>query len=260
MKRKSILFAGAVALCTGILAEAQTLCSTATLRGSYGVQITGTRPAPSILSGIQATPGTTEQVVGVAVQIFDGAGAFTQTDNVKGSLSGITLDRPSTGTYSVNPDCTGTYTVHNAGSPPIVNRIQIVDNGQSFLTAVVSPQPVMVTAVGRKMSYLAGCPLDTAPVLSAVTDISSAPTISGKGTIAVWGQGFTPSGGNALVFQRSGYQDVVLNETSGAYFWDYASGQINAALGSLLAPGTWTLTVHSACSASPSNSIPVTVD
>jgi len=141
-----------------------------------------------------------------------------------------------------------------------VNRLVIVDNGQSFLTAVVSTQPVMVTATGRKMSYLSGCPLDTAPSLSAVSDLNNGTTLSSKGTIVVWGQGFTPSGGNVLVFQRPGYQDVVYSETSGTYFWDYAGGQINAALGGLLAPGSWTLTVHSACSAAPSNGLQVTVN
>jgi hypothetical protein len=252
---KMIVFAMSAAA----VMEGQTVCSNATLRGYYGVQITGTRPAPSILSGLSGTPGTTEQVVGVAIQIFDGAGGFTQTDNVKGSLSGITLDRAGSGTYSVNADCTATYTVLNVGNPPIVNRLVIVDNGQGFLTAVVSPQAVLVTAVGKKMTYLVNCPSTTAPVLTAATDTSGSSNVSGSGTIEVWGQGFTPSGGNSLVFQRSGYPDVVMSESSGGYFWDYSAGQVNASLGGLLAAGTWTLTVHSACSGSPSNALSVTI-
>jgi hypothetical protein len=240
-------------------AQCQTICSNATLKGYYGVQITGTRPAPSILSGIQATPGTTEQVVGVVIQIFAGDGNFTQTDNVKGSLSGITPDRPGTGTYSVNPDCTGTFTVNNPGNPPIVNRFVIVDNGQEFLSAVVSPQPVFVTATGRKMSYLENCPATTTPVLTATTNTTGTVNISASGIIVVWGQGFTPSGGNSLVFQRPGYQDVVLSESGGGSFWDYSNIQINASLGGLLASGKWNLTVHSACSGSPSNSLSVAI-
>lgn len=240
-------------------APAQTLCSNATLKGNYGLQITGTRPAPSVLSGIQASPGTTEQVVGVVVQIFDGNGGFTQTDNVKGSLSGITPDRPGGGTYSVNPDCTGTFTVNNPGAPPIVNRFVISDNGQSILTAVVSPQAVLVTATGRKMAYLATCPVNNAPVLATVTDLDGTGNISASGTIVVWGQGFTPSGGNTLVFERTGSATVMLSESGSTYYWDYSTGQINAFLGNLLAKGTWNLTVHSACSAAPSNAIPITI-
>jgi hypothetical protein len=238
--------------------QAQTVCSNATLRGYYGLQITGTRPAPSILSGIQATPGTIEEVAGVVVQVFDGAGGFTQTDNVKGSLSGIKFDRAGAGDYSVNPDCSGTFTVNNPGSPPIVNRFVISDNGQAFTTVVVSPQAVMVTATGRKMTYLASCPANTAPVLTAATDPDGGSNISASGTIIVWGQGFTPSGGNTLVLQRPGVSDVVLSESNGNYFWDYSNGQINASLRGLT-PGTWTLSVHSACSASPSNTLSVTI-
>src|ERR1019366_4853304 len=148
--------------------QAQTVCSNATLRGYYGLQIAGTRPAPSILSGIQATPGTIEEVAGVVVQVFDGAGGFTQTDNVKGSLSGIKFDRAGAGDYSVNPDCSGTFTVNNPGSPPIVNRFVISDNGQAFTTVVVSPQAVMVTATGRKMT--AGALIRTVDVIRKKRD------------------------------------------------------------------------------------------
>ena len=151
--RKTIFSAVVFALAAVATAEGQIVCSNATLNGDYGVQISGTRPAPSILSGSQATPGTIEQAIGVVVQTFDGNGGFVQTDNVKGSLSGITPNRPGTGTYSVNPDCTGTYTVLITGNPPIVTQFVIVDNGQGFLSVVISPQPVSITAIGKKMHY-----------------------------------------------------------------------------------------------------------
>ena len=127
-------------------------CSNATLNGAYGVTISGLRPAPNVLFNFPALPGTIEQVIGVAIQIFDGAGNFTQTDNVKGSLSGITPDRAGSGTYTVNSHCTGSFTLNNAGAPfPIVTKIMIVDGGNEFRAAVVSPQAVMVTSNGRKM-------------------------------------------------------------------------------------------------------------
>jgi hypothetical protein len=118
--------------------------------------------------------------------------------------------------------------------------------GPQLIHGVVSPK--------------AGCLADAAPVLSAVTNNSYGATLSGNGTILVWGQGFAQSGGNTLVFQGSGTQDVVFSETDGLYFWDFLPGQINASLGGLLAPGSWTLTVHSACSTTPSNSLSVTVN
>jgi hypothetical protein len=111
---------------------------------------------------------------------------------------------------------------------------------------VVSPKP--------------GCVQDTAPVLAAVTDSNYGTTPSANGTIVVWGQGFSQSGGNTLLFQRSGYQDVEYSENDGLYYWDNAADQINASLGGLLASGTWTAIVHSACSATPSNSVSVTIE
>jgi hypothetical protein len=110
------------------------------------------------------------------------------------------------------------------------------------------------------VSPTSACAQNTAPVLTAVTNSSYGAALSGTGTISVWGQGFTQSGGNSLVFQKSGSQNVVFSETDGLYFWDFAIGQINASLGGQLAAGAWTLAVQSACSTTPSNSLSVTID
>lgn len=148
MNRITMLAIVPLVLCTSAL-HAQLsagACSNATLNGAYGVALSGTRPNPT-------NPSSMEQVIGTVIQIFDGFGNFTQTDNVKGSQSGITFDRPGLGTYSINVDCTGTYTINVAGSPfPIVNRFVIVDGGREFRAVVVSPQAVMVTANGRKVN------------------------------------------------------------------------------------------------------------
>ena len=126
-------------------------CTNKSLQGTFGLQISGTRPAPEVLPGFGILlPGSIESVIGVVTQVFDGNGNFTQVDNVKGSLSGIAFDRPGSGTYTVNPDCTGTFRI-TAGTPfPVVNRFVIVDGGKEFLSVVVSPQAVMVMARGRK--------------------------------------------------------------------------------------------------------------
>ena len=113
---------------------------------------------------------------------------------------------------------------------------------------------------GVVTSPTSSCSQATVPVLAAVTNSSYGTTLSGTGTILVWGQGFSPAGGNTLVFQRSGSQNVAFSETDGLYFWDFAAGQINASLGRLVASGSWTLTVQSPCSATPSNSLSVTIN
>jgi hypothetical protein len=106
-----------------------------------------------VLINVPGFPGMTESVAGIAIQTFDGNGGFTQTDNVKGSLSGITQNRPGGGTYSVNADCTGTYTVNIPGLPfPIVTRFVISDGGAAMTAVVVSPQPLMIAASGRRVN------------------------------------------------------------------------------------------------------------
>ena len=70
-------------------------CSEATVRGDYGIQIQGTRPAPG---------GLTESVIGIVLRNYDGHGGFTQVSNVKGSLTGTVPDAQGFGTYEVNAD------------------------------------------------------------------------------------------------------------------------------------------------------------
>ena len=53
-----------------------------------------------------ATRGGSDTFIGVGTRTFDGMGNFTQIDNVHGSVTGWTPDRPGSGTYQVNPDCT----------------------------------------------------------------------------------------------------------------------------------------------------------
>jgi archaellin len=73
-------------------------CSEATVRGDYGIQIQGTRPAPG---------GLIESVIGVVLRNYDGHGSFSQVSNVKGSITGTVPDSQGSGTYEVNADCTG---------------------------------------------------------------------------------------------------------------------------------------------------------
>jgi hypothetical protein len=132
-----------------------TTCSNATLEGVYGISISGTRPAPPPASGTpNYVPGTIEQVIGVDTRTFDGQGNFTQISNEKGSLSGIVVPNSAVhGTYSVNPDCSGTTTINIPGLPfPVVLDMVIVNQGREFRAIVASPQPVMVSSDGRKVN------------------------------------------------------------------------------------------------------------
>ena len=130
-------------------------CSNDTLKGVYGLSISGTRPAPPPPSGTpNYVPGTIEQLIGVGTRTFDGEGNFTQVTNEKGSLSGILFtNRALQGTYSVNPDCSGTLTLTVPGLPfPIVYDIVVASGGREFSSIVASPLPVMVSTSGRKVN------------------------------------------------------------------------------------------------------------
>jgi hypothetical protein len=130
------------------------VCSNETLEGVYGLSISGTRPAPPPPSGTpNYVPGTIEQVIGVGTRTFDGDGNFSQVSNEKGSLSGILFpNRALQGTYSVNPDCSGTTTLNIPGLHfSIVYDIVVVGHGREFQSIVASPQSVMVSTTGQKV-------------------------------------------------------------------------------------------------------------
>jgi hypothetical protein len=117
-------------------------CSEATLRGDYGIQIQGTRPAPG---------GLTESVIGVVLRNYDGHGNFSQVSNVKGSISGTVPDAQGFGTYEVNADCAGIVRFQAAPGVVIEERLVVVDNGREIRTAVMVPTAVMITGVHQRV-------------------------------------------------------------------------------------------------------------
>jgi hypothetical protein len=119
-------------------------CSEATIRGTYGAQMQGTNPVPPPIGG-------TQTVIGVVLRTYDGAGSFTQVDNVKGSVTGIVPDRPGSGTYRVNPDCTGITLFQPGPNVTLEERLVIVDHGDEIRSIVSSPQEVMVSTVQRRI-------------------------------------------------------------------------------------------------------------
>jgi hypothetical protein len=101
-------------------------CSNRTLSGNYGAQVTGT-----IL-------GADLPVRAVALSHYDGDGNFTQVDfAVVNGVPQSTDWRPGFGTYTVNPDCTGTAMLFpTPGAPPIPQHFVIVNNGKEILGVV----------------------------------------------------------------------------------------------------------------------------
>jgi hypothetical protein len=118
------------------------VCDDSMLQGTYGTQVVGQRPGAD---------GKPEQFVALALGEFDGHGSFTQVDNSHGP-SGTGFDRPGWGTYTVNPDCTGSVTVWNEGLPfPIQSRIIVFDKGAETRGIVMSPSVIVVTTTSRRV-------------------------------------------------------------------------------------------------------------
>jgi len=107
-------------------------CSNASLQGSFGYTSTGT-----LLASI---PGLPPPLAGpfaeVGRQTFDGKGNTdaTATLSANGNIQAVTI----AGTYTVNPDCTGTMTL-NVSPLGVISHLDfvIVDDGAG-LRAIVT--------------------------------------------------------------------------------------------------------------------------
>jgi hypothetical protein len=116
-------------------------CSNRTLNGSYGFTVKG-------LLGI---PGGGTQIRGIILQEYDGSGHLTQVEHVV--VDGAPPSEewtPGSGTYTMNPDCTGTatITIPSSGAPPLVVFFVVTKHGR--MVREVSNGNA-ITATGEKV-------------------------------------------------------------------------------------------------------------
>jgi hypothetical protein len=102
-------------------------CSNRTLSGEYGCSVQG------VLLNVPGLPPEAT-FVGVTTSTFDGKGNLTGTEHVV--VNGMSFNPgfdTNSGTYSVNPDCTGTALVNTPNSPVSLKLyFAIVDDGKEF--------------------------------------------------------------------------------------------------------------------------------
>ena len=108
-------------------------CSNATIKGTFVHMATGFETAPSAIAG---------PLTGVGTDTFDGHGGVTSTATL--SLNGNIVSLAATGTYNVNPDCTGTYTI-----PGTRLALVITDSGNEIQAICVDPG-VVLTHIFRR--------------------------------------------------------------------------------------------------------------
>lgn len=110
-------------------------CTNLSLKGTYAYTVAGLRPAAS-------SPGQLEQVFALGIRRFDGEGNFTQTQTEKGSLTAApVVDAQSSGTYTVNTDCTGTF----QGPGPVQARFVLMERGKEIRWVVTAPAVVAIS-------------------------------------------------------------------------------------------------------------------
>lgn len=109
-------------------------CSNATLIGTYSDQDTGT------IVGVGP-------FAGVNVDSFDGRGRLT----IKGvsSVNGSVSPGVSTGTYQVNPDCTGTYSVHDSYGDTF-DAFFVISDGGNDLRIVITDAGTVINCIAHK--------------------------------------------------------------------------------------------------------------
>jgi|SRR5690349_11657504 hypothetical protein len=119
-------------------------CSVATLHGSFGFTFTGTARTATGVS----------QRGGIGRYEIDGMGNLVGA--ITSNADGVVLRRPLVGTYTVDPDCTGSVAVDftDALDGHATFDMVIVDDGREFRTVSTPPpgavNPPTLTAVARK--------------------------------------------------------------------------------------------------------------
>jgi hypothetical protein len=106
------------------------VCSNSTIRGSYAFTIHGQVFLPD---------GSTLLIDGLAKTTFDGKGNLTQLDAIAVNGNVAPGWASNTGTYSVNPDCTGTFTVTNGNQPPVHLQMIVAQSGNTIRDMVIDP-------------------------------------------------------------------------------------------------------------------------
>jgi hypothetical protein len=101
-------------------------CSNQTLSGNYGAQIEGTEYIPN-----GPNPPIKVEIRTISMGHYDGVGNVTFRDHVVVDGNPPPEEwREASGTYLVNPDCTGKFSVETApGFPPIVVYFVVVKHG-----------------------------------------------------------------------------------------------------------------------------------
>jgi hypothetical protein len=103
-------------------------CGLRSLNGSYAMTVSATNLIP---------PSTTIQIAAVGVLSFDGEGRLTGTATT--SFGGNVSTDPVTGAYTVEPNCTGTFSITFGNGFTINHNLVLADEGREMYFIQTDP-------------------------------------------------------------------------------------------------------------------------
>ena len=133
---KTLAIAGAMVLSLGLapaVKAADMRRTNASLKGTFSHMGTG------FITGVGP-------LAGVGTDTFDGNGGITGTASL--SMNGTIASVTETGTYKVNPDCTGTYTVSSGGGS--TTAFFVIADGGNEVKAVCTDPGTVITHIFRR--------------------------------------------------------------------------------------------------------------
>jgi hypothetical protein len=139
---KALTIAALTAVALGVVPAANASnkgCSLASLKGTFADKDTGF---------ILSAPAVASPFAGVSLETFDGNG--TLTGSGIGSLNGEIVPVTYVGTYTVNPDCTGTYTVEVSPLGLTTHAFFVIADGGNELQIVITDPGTVITCIARR--------------------------------------------------------------------------------------------------------------
>ena len=115
-------------------------CSNATLKGTFAEKDTGFIPNPP--------PANPSLFAGVNLDTFDGKGTITAIGFA--TVDGNGAPQTEIGTYTVNPDCTGTYEVQISPGGFTAHAFFVIDDGGNEIQALCTDPGVVLHHIFRR--------------------------------------------------------------------------------------------------------------
>ncbi len=110
-------------------------CTNGTIQGRYAVRTDGA------LVGVGP-------FAAVGIMTFDGAGSVTNAATT--STNGNIVSGTTTGTYSVNDDCSGQIAIPSVAGPPLTFNLIIADRGNE-IALIATRAPAVLTGTGKRV-------------------------------------------------------------------------------------------------------------